>query len=355
MRVISIEKAQPGMEIGRNIYGAGGEILLAAGVKLTQNYINRLKELGIVALYIQDEATSDIEIDDVISEKTRLEAIRATREAMASIKLNPTFDIKKIDTVVNNIISELLTNKDLLVNIVDIRALNDYTFGHCVNVAVLSLITGIAMGYDQAKLRQLAAGALFHDIGKTAIPDDKLINGASLALEEDEQVQLHTLAGYEILRRIKDFPPESAEIALQHHERFDGSGFPQHLKGEAIGEFSRIVTVADLYDRMTTGYMGKAMWTPFQAMEIIIANRGKFFDPRIVETFMTTIALFPLGTMVMLNTREKAVVVETYKRFPTRPKVRVLADPEGKRIAPPYEIDLPHCRDYFIARILEVQ
>ncbi len=354
MRIISVENLEPGMEIGRSIHGANAETLLAAGIKLTSKFIDRLKELGITAIYIRDEAVGEIEIDDVISEKTRLEALKITKEVMSNIKLDPSsVDIQMVNEVVNNIIDELLANRDMVVNVLDIRALDDLTFGHSVNVAILSIITGIAMGYDYNKLRKLAAGALLHDIGKSKIPGYILNKVDPLNEEEEQFFQRHTIIGFEILKNIDGFSLTSAHVALQHHERYDGNGYPRKLKGEEINEFARIVTVADLYDKMTTSIAGRPRCMPFQALEVIMANRGKFFNPEVVEHFMNIIALFPVGTTVLLNTEEKAVVIQTTRKHPTRPKVRVFIDRDGKLIAPPYEINLVYSSNYFITRVIE--
>lgn len=290
----------------------------------------------------------------MVTEKTRLEALKVTKEVMSNIKLNPSsLDIKKVNEVVNKIINELLANRDMVVNVVDIRAINDFTFGHSVNVAILSIITGISMGYDYIKLRKLAAGALLHDIGKSKISETILNKVEPLNKEEEQLFQQHTIDGFEILRNIEGFSVTAAHVALQHHERYDGTGYPRQLRGEEINKLARIVTVADLYDKMTMGIVGGPRCMPFQALEIIIANRGKFFDPEVVEHFMNVIALFPVGTTVLLNNGEKAVVIQTSKKYPTRPKVRVFIDRDGKLIAPPYEINLGNSSNYFITRVIE--
>ncbi|HBW38166.1 HD-GYP domain-containing protein [Desulfosporosinus sp. BICA1-9] len=353
MRAVSIEKVEPGMQVGRAIYGASGETLLAAGVILTSRYIDRLKELGLVALYIVDESVGDLQVDDVVSEKTRLEAIKVTKKAMENIRLNPTLNLASINEAVNDIINELLNNRDMMVNLVDIRAMNDYTFGHSVNVAILSLITAITMGFDKDKLRIIGAGALFHDVGKIAVPENILIKATPLTDDEEELFKQHTTIGFNILRKIESFSLQVAHVALQHHERYDGQGYPRQLRGDEINEFARIVTVSDLYDRLSSGRAGRARLSSLQTVELIIANSGKFFDPEVVEHFIHTIALFPVGTLVMLNTQEKAVVVETIKKYPTRPRVRLLMNSQGTRINPPYEMELASNLDFYIIRILE--
>lgn len=353
MRAVPIEKVEPGMQVGRAIYGANGETLLASGVILTPRYIERLKELGIVVLYIYDESVGELQVDDVVSEKTRLEAIKVTKETMASIRLNPALNLASINETVNDIINELLNNRDMMVNLVDIRAMNDYIFGHSVNVAILSLITAITMGYDKDKLRILGAGALFHDIGKTAVPENILIKDTPLTDTDDELFQKHTTIGYNILRKIESLGLQVAHIALQHHEHYNGTGYPYKIRENEINEFARIVTVVNLFDRLTSARTSHARLSLLQAIELIIANSGKIFAPEVVEQFIHTIALFPVGTQVMLNTQAKAVVVETFKKYPTRPRVRVLVNAQGNRIKPPYEIDLASNLELCIIRILE--
>lgn len=348
-----IDKVRAGMQVSRAIFGANGEVLLAAGITLTPRYITRLEELGVLALYIHDEAVGDIEIDDVVSEKTRLQALKITKEVMENLRLNPALELSKVNSVVNDIIEELLSNKEVLVNLVDIRALNDYTFGHSVNVAILSLLTGIAMGYDWERLCQLGLGALFHDIGKTLLPENSVNKDRPFTDEEENLYKQHTVLGFDVLRKVENFSLSSAHVALQHHERYDGTGYPRRLQKEEINEFARIVAVTDLYDRLTSIRIGQPSWLPFQVMELIIANREKFFQPEVVEHFMNVVAVFPVGTLIILNTQETGVVVQTCKEHPTRPWVRVLTDSGGNRIVPPYELDLASNLNCCIVRILD--
>ena len=272
---------------------------------------------------------------------------------MENIKLNPTLNLASINEAVNDIINELLNNCDTMVNLVEIRAMNDYTFGHSVNVAVLSLITAITMGFNKDKLRILGAGALFHDVGKTAVPENILMMATPLTVDEEKLLEAHTTIGFHILRKIESLSLQVAHVVLQHHEHYDGTGYPRKLRGDEINEFARIITVADIYDRLTSGIAGRSRLSSLQAVELVIANSGKFFAPDVVKHFIYTIALFPVGTLVVLNTQEKAVVVETFREYPTRPRVRLLVNSQGNRINPPYEMELASNLDFYIVRILE--
>lgn len=353
MKVEMIENVQEGMQVARTIYGNNGEVLLAAGMKLTSRYIQRLKELGIEALYIKTDDIGKVEINDVISEKTRLEAVKLTQEVIKSIKFNHQLNVEKINQVVCNIIDELLTDKNLLVSFIEIRALNDHILNHSVNVAILSLITGIAMNYEYDKLKNLAIGALFHDIGKVQLPENMLHKREPLTEEEEKLWNTHPLIGFDILRKLDYLNLACAHTAFQHHEKYDGTGFPRKLKGEEIHEFARIVSICDMYDRMTTNRFGHPPLQPFQAIELLVANGGKFFDPNIVKKFLSNIAIFPVGTSVLLNNGEKGIVVQAQKEYPTRPIIRVLVNSLGNKIFPPYDINLRDNSELCIIKVLE--
>lgn len=352
MRVLSVDKLKSGMIVGRSIYGSGGEILLAAGMEINQRYIQRLEQLGIMLIYIKDEVFDDVEIDDVVSDKTRKEAVKATKEFINGLKLNKKLDTKRVSQIVNNIIDDLMSNKDIIVNLVDLRAMNDYTFSHSVNVAILATIIGIENGYDQIKLRNLAAGALFHDIGKTLIPENILNKTTPFTAEEENEVKQHPTLGFEILRKIEGFNLLSAHVAFQHHEKFDGTGYPRGLMGKEIDEFARIVTIAEFYDTLTSKGQNQKSHLPRHALEYIVLNSGKFFDPKFVEIFIYVIALFPVGSIVILNTGEQGAVIKVNKKFPSRPVLRILYDATGNKVDPSYDIDLVINQNYYIEKVL---
>lgn len=352
-KVIWIDRVQEGMKVAKSIYGSNGEVLLAAGVSLTPFYIQRLKEMEVAAVYVEDEDTEGIVINDVVSERTRSEAIKITKECMTHIRLQSGIDVAKVNQVITNIIDELLSSTNIVVQVLEIRALNDHTFSHSVNVAILSVITGIALGFDYEKLKDLALGALFHDIGKTIIPENILLKAESLTKEEEVIWQKHPILGFDILRKLEAFNLTIAHVVLEHHERFDGKGFPRGLKGTAISELARVVMVCDRYDKMTTYQIGQTRMQPFQAIEILIANSGKFFDADIVKAFLGIIAIFPIGSKVCLNIGLTGIVVETYKEYPTRPKVRILSNKDGEKVIPPYDIDLINTPEICIINVEE--
>ncbi len=352
MRIIPIDKVKPGMVIARAVIGSKGEILLSSGVKIDETYIKRIKEIGVPALYIRDGNIGKVEYDDVISEQTRQEALKVTKDVMNSVRLSSDFDFKKVKKVVDDLVSELLTSKDLLIALVDMRAANEVGFFHGVNTTVLSVITGIAMGYDTKKLGQLACGALFHDIGTIMLPPELMKKQAPLSAEENEQIMKHPELGFNILRKKEGVSLMSAHVALQHHEKYDGTGYPRGLAGDDISEFARIVAIAAIYDNLVSIGVEAKRVLPHQAIEHLTLYSDKWFDAQILQVFIRTIAVFPLGTVVLLNSGETALVTKVNKKYPTRPVVRVFKNKGGRRVNPPFEIDLAKNQAYFVQNII---
>ncbi|MHB8983775.1 MAG: HD-GYP domain-containing protein [Carboxydocellales bacterium] len=352
MQAISVDNIKSGMKVGRTIYSAKGKVLLAAGMVLNERYIVRLRELGITSLYVANDEIGLITADDVISEQTRREAIAITQEVMTKVKAGANLDTRKVSRVINDLIDEILNNKNLIVSLIDIRALNDYTFSHSVNVAVLSLIMAMSLKYDQLSLKNLAVGALLHDVGKILIPDEEYTSNSPEEHEQASAIQQHPTLGYEILRKLEGVSLISAHVALQHHERYNGEGYPRQLKGEEIHEFARIVAIAEVYDAMTSDTPNRSRYAPHHALEYIFANSGTLFDPHLVKIFAGSIAFFPIGNLVLLNTGEKGVVIKAHKDIPTRPVVRVLTDSRNNRLDPPFNIDLSRHLTYFVTQNL---
>ena len=166
---------------------------------------------------------------DLISEQTRLESVRTVKELFHNLE-SKNESTSRASKTVKNLIDEVLSNREILVNFADIRNFDDYTFSHSVQVCVLSIITGISLGLDHIKLKDLATGALIHDIGKPELDRELLNKPGDLTTEEFIEIKRHAERGFEILRANQDISLLSAHIAYQHHERWDGNGYPRGLR-----------------------------------------------------------------------------------------------------------------------------
>jgi HD-GYP domain-containing protein (c-di-GMP phosphodiesterase class II) len=329
-------------------------ILLRRGVALTQSMISKIRQLGFQGVYIDDDISRDIMVADIISDELKYKAKKEIRSLFVSVEQNIQFKtsshIDALGKVITGIVDELLYNRHVMVNIVDLRTYDDYTYSHSINVSVLAVVLGSVLGMDRKTLNDLAMGALIHDIGKVFI-DKRIINKASkLTLDEFEEIKKHSLKGYTYLCSNSSIPENSKCGVLAHHEQFNGEGYPYGLAGEEINLFGRIICVADVYDALISDRPYRRAMLPSDAMEYIMSGYNTMFDPRIVEAFTRKVAPYPVGTCVRLSSGITGIVVKNFESACLRPKLRVIRDNK-----PTNEfMDLAHDRDTLNVTIKEI-
>lgn len=356
MRKIPINLLQPGMRVGQVLYNSLGQLLINKGTLLTEKLIARLRMAGIPSIYVENDFLSNVEIVDVITGEVREKAKRQVRELLHETSVSgcgcAIIRLADITRTVEQIIDQLFGNPGLMVNLVDIRAIDDYTFGHSVNVCVLSLLTGITMGYDRAELLALGIGALLHDIGKAKIPDQILTKPGKLTQEEFEIIREHPVFGYKMLLNMPGVSTDSAHIAHEHHERYQGQGYPRGIKKKEIHDFAVICGIADVFDALTSDRVYRKAYPIHEAYELLSGSGNFLFDYQIVEAFLQNIAAYPLGTTVRLSSGQIGVVAETKRGLSIYPRVRVFLDSNGSGIEP-YDIELWGNRDIVVAEVLD--
>ncbi len=354
MRKISIDKVKAGTKIAKNVISLEGAILLSVGVLMQEEYKRRLFSNGITEIYIEDEMSQDIEIPELIKNEIRLEARNIVKEVMKKPTIAVTINGKKVAEIVDKIIENILSCDQILVNLTDIRSVDDYTFEHSVNVCIFSLIIGIGIGLDGEKLKDLGTGSLLHDIGKLLVSEEILKKPTQLAYDEFEEIKKHTIYGFDILKNHSDINMAAAYIALGHHERVDGSGYPMRLKNDNIHQCARIVAIADVYDALTSDRVYRKKLRPHEVVEYIVSLGGKQFDLELVNVFIKYVAHYPIGSGVILNSNERGLVSRINKSYPTRPVIRVVQDENGRMLLKHKEIDLSDKLNYHIVDVWEI-
>ena len=343
MRFIPISCLRTGMCIGKTIYNGSELPFLVEGTKLTDVYIDYLRTSQFTGLYVYDEISNDIEIVNVISDELRNEAIKSVKKLFVVDKKSSGASLlakaADIRTKIDSIIDELLENKDVMVNMIDLKSFDTYTYAHSVNVAVLSLVIGIAMGLERKRLCELGLGAIMHDVGKVFVAKEIVNKPGKLTEAEFNEMKNHSLKGYKYARDQYKIPITSYMGILDHHEKWNGSGYPNGSTRDSISLFGRIISVADIYDALTTERSYRPAMSPSEAMEYIIGNSGTMFDPNIVDVFRKKVAPYPIGTVVMLSNGCTALVIENYEELCLRPKVRLIYDQNGNPTSP-VELDL---------------
>ncbi|TGE32305.1 HD-GYP domain-containing protein [Desulfosporosinus sp. Sb-LF] len=351
MRQVGVNSLKMGDILGKTIFSSSGRVLLGKGVKLSPLYIAKLKDMGISILYIEDDRFNDVIVEDVISEEHRREAMEILEKSTRFVRLGKDLDGFEFKKIINKIVEEILFKKDILVNMMDMRSLDNQMFAHSVNVCVLSIVLGKAMYLDREKLDNLATGAILHDIGKVKM-DPKLVSGATiLTPEEIELLKTHTILGFEDLRKRKDLNLVIAHIAFQHHEHMNGTGYPRQLKEGEINPLAQIVGIADLYDKFTSDHSDVKRIMPHEACEILMGLAGTLYPFEMVRLFLRNIAAYPTGITVRLNTGEIGVVVDQNLSMPVRPVVRVFDESDfGSNVVKEY--NMVEKRTIFIQEVL---
>lgn len=355
---IAITDAREGMKVARDVFSKDGRVLLKAGSLLTESSIRYLKKQGVIAIEIEDRLLSGRKPvrpnSDPVWQEIISEAEHTVRDIWNSVSQGRGIHISRIERIVDSIIQELLQREITYPKLVDIRALDDYTFTHSVNVCVLSLIMGIAKGYSEDELFELGIGSLLHDLGKIIIPPEILGKADTLSAEEMGIVRKHPAYGFSLLVQESEININSSLIAYQHHERYDGSGYPRGLKGDEIHEYAQIVAIVDVYDALTTDRIYRNRIQPYEAVEMLIAMSGRGFNPDYVKLFLKNVEIYPVGSIVELNNGSLGIITGVDKNMPVRPQILLLKW-EGERLVPTGdEVDLMKEVTLFITRVIKL-
>ncbi len=370
MSRVSVSLLQPGMKVESTVYGSRGEILIFKGGNLTNAFIKKLKEHAISFVYIDDGLCSaapprssaninlfKINVQDVVAKETRVAAIQQIKNILLETKEAGRLVIEPqiVYSTVNQFTSELLSSKSLMVNLTDLRTQDDYTFAHSVNVCVLSLMTGLTLGFNNEELADLGIGALLHDLGKVKIPDEILNKPGKLSSEEFSTIQMHTTYGYNLILNSKNLDKTHALIAYQHHESFDGSGYPLGIKGEKFIDQAQIISIADKFDALTADRVYRRAFPPHEAYEMCAASGDYLFREHIVNAFLCNIAAYPSGSLVEINNGHIAVVIDTPRGYSTFPRVKLLFDQNHRQLAEPQEVSLAEAGNLFVTKVLTAE
>ena len=340
MRTIHISDAKPGLKLARAVLDEDGKTLLKEDMVLTTNFIRRLKRLNCTYIDIDDQSLEDnSRFNKIISEQTRIQAVDCMKEITECIRYGRIINLDSVKTVLYSFIEEIINKKEIMLNLKNIQSYDDYTFGHCISVTAVSIMIGMSLGYNKDKLFELGLGVFLHDVGKIFIPHDIINKVGKLTDAEFDIVKRHPWHGYTILYKTPGITINSAFVSLQHHEKYDGTGYPYRLKQDQICEFARICAIADVFDALSSRRPYRDKLPAHQVFEYLLRNIGTHFDPYILDKFIRQIVIFPEGTKVELNNGLSGFVIKQNDLYPARPVVRVSWD-KGRELAEPFVINL---------------
>ncbi|QGY39489.1 HD domain-containing protein [Pseudodesulfovibrio cashew] len=263
------------------------------------------------------------------------EAVNYAKSFMDNVREGKPFDFQDATPLVNDLIDSVFRNDSATAAISKLKAFDEYTYTHCINVSVLAVILGKRLGYSREKLEMVGMAGMFHDVGKAIIPPHILNKPGALTDKEMDVMRTHPVHGYKLLKEQPDIPEEIIRGAMEHHEKHDGSGYPRGLKGEQISEIARLLAVVDVYDALTSKRVYKDPLPPGKVLAMMYKWRVTDFYPDIVEQFIKSLGVYPVGSFVRLSTGEHGVVTDHSPEHPLNPVVRICYDermrPELKR------------------------
>ena len=265
-------------------------------------------------------------------------AITAIKNVMGEVRMGKIPDSKEIKEIVSNITDSVLKDPNAMIGLTMIKDYDDYLYTHCVNVGLLSIAIGTAMGLDKEKLHNVGLGGMLHDIGKTAVSEDIIKKAGSLDTEEWNQLKAHPVMGTNIAKRMEGIDEVVTHMIYEHHVRYDHSGYPAY--DDTLHSLTPIATIADAYDALTTLRVYQKPCTPLDAIKIMKELSGKHFEPKTLNTFIKTLGIYPVGTTVKLSTQETAVVTKAIHEDDEIQKVKLIYDKDGRTVTPPVEIEL---------------
>jgi len=270
-----------------------------------------------------------------------------------AIRKDLSIDFSGIEKVVNDIVSLLKENSNifLFLNGLDDDDRN-YLVTHSVNVTFYSLIIGEAMKYTDQQLLELGMGTILIDAGMTKVPVYIIHKQSNLTDNEYQMIKAHPLHGYKSLILFPDINERIANISLQHHEQYDGKGYPRGLKGKEIDEYARIAAIADSYEAQISNRSYRKKTGAYHAMKNLLASGVNKFDPDILKIFLSRMSVYPIGSLVELNDKQIGIVIGSVTEKPLRPIIKLIFDENKNKIEDTRIVNLLEDTSKYIIRVM---
>ncbi len=326
-------------------------------------YIDTVKGLDVADAQTQAEARQEIgERMAAIAEEPRKEkhrtelaveiqrarqlhgeANRVVKGMLYDIRLGKQIEMELVEPLVEKMVDSIFRNQDALLPLARLKEHDDYTFQHSVSVCALLVSFARSMGLDRATIKEIAIGGLLHDVGKAKVPDEILNKPAKLTDAEFAKMKSHVVQSILILRNTPGISQIALDVAGQHHERYDGSGYPNKLKGDDISLYGRMGAIVDVYDAITSDRVYHKGMAPTAALGRLLEWSKYHFDPALARAYVKCVGIYPTGSLVRLESGRLAVVREQHPDKMMSPKVTLIYHAGHKRYLPPEELDLARC------------
>ncbi len=369
MKTIRTTDLRDGMRFDKPVYMDGENVFVPAGIPIRQKDIERLLRWEIHEVRtdgsLMEEglgpsapAAETSRVAEAPTGKSApdsyLRAIDEYEHVATSVAAGEAAERPQIDATVGALLDRVKENRNEMIQVVLMGGRVERTIAAgVVGVTILSTVTGMVLKLSGHRLIQLATAALLHDIGMVKVPKSILKKSDRLTADEMNQIRTHPLYSYRVISKEMKYPEEIGVIALQHHERWDGQGYPRKLRGEDINIAARIIAVADAYVAMINDRPHRDSMIGYSAMKTILNDNGRAFDPKILKAFIESMGIYPIGSIVQLNSSAIGRVVQIHADAPLRPAIELIIDEFGNRRGEREVVDLLDRKEAFIVKAVD--
>jgi HD-GYP domain-containing protein (c-di-GMP phosphodiesterase class II) len=385
MKKVPVKSLRAGQTFTQPVYIEGNNLLVPAGIAIRRKDIERLNSWGIDTVETdgdpvkaspagtageagspaepaekKKQAPGVLSLTEVQENKgayrSYMDLIERLDAVFTNIGSGISVEIRSIDNITGRLLQAVREQRDDIIGYILGGEVKGYDLAKSsVNTAILSALTAVELRLPNHKVMQVITGALLHDVGMLRLPREILDKQGGLSEAELQRMQAHPLYSYKIICKELLYPEDVGLVALQHHERWDGEGYPRRLAGAAIDMGARIVSVADAFEAMVSEKPYRNSMMGYQAMKNLLSDNSRRFDPDVLKGFIKTMGIYPIGSIILLNNGSVARVTEVQGDAPLRPKIRILIDEFGK-VYQQNEgdtIDLLTEKSLFIARAID--
>ncbi|MGO8694063.1 MAG: HD-GYP domain-containing protein [Rectinemataceae bacterium] len=370
---IALDQIKAGTRFSDDVFVDDKNLLVPAKIAVKQKDIDALKRWGVSFVLteggaIEDEAPAKTDASSQAAARPKgfvgsrelylryTELVDRLAQIQSRLGKGEAVESKAVDQISQGVLAVVREERDAAISAILGSTANAQSLARSgVNTAILSCVMGTTLKLPTYRLAYLASGALLHDIGMLRIPDSIVKKQGGLTEDEAQKIRAHPLLSYRIVTKELMYPDDVGLIGLQHHERWDGEGYPRRTAGKDIDVLARIVSVADAFEAMVSDKPYRDSMIGYAAMKALLSDNSRRFDPEIIKAFIKSMGIYPLGSTVLLNNAAIARVVETHPDAPLRPKLRVVVDEFGRRYEPDEGdlVDLLAEKTLFVARAID--
>jgi len=385
IKKIAIEQLKPGMYIHdincgwmdhpfmHNHFAVKDDAMVRqlADIGMHDVYIDTNKGLDVSEAQTEEEVSHeiDVQIQHIAKEKpVPILSVTVTQEAqrarklhgeahrivkgiISEVRLGQQIELEKVEPLVESMVDSIFRQQDALLPLAHLKNHDEYTFQHSVSVCALMVAFARGLKMPRDVIKEIAIGALLHDVGKAKVPDGILNKPAKLTDAEFDKMKSHVVQSKIILQNTPGISGIALDVAAQHHERFDGTGYPNKLKSDEISIYGQMGAIVDVYDAITSERVYHKGMPPTEALKKLLEWSKFHFNPELVQAFIRTLGIYPSGSLVRLESGRLGVVMQQHEEKLLQPLVKVFYHAEKLYYLPPEEIDLAKrpCTDRIIS------